>query len=136
MSEMADLATGLQHVGIPVKNMDDAVHFYKSLGFEEAFRAAGHEGNGPVVFMKLKGLMVELYQRENTAGRPGAIDHIAIDVTDIAAAFDMVQKMEILYWKKAFAFCRFGKTACAFLPFAARRENGWNSARYFETVKG
>ena len=43
MSEMADLATGLQHVGIPVKNMDDAVHFYKSLGFEEAFRAAGHE---------------------------------------------------------------------------------------------
>ena len=27
MSEMADLATGLQHVGIPVENMDDAVCF-------------------------------------------------------------------------------------------------------------
>ena len=40
MSEMADLATGLQHVGIPVENMDDAVCFYESLGFEEAFRAA------------------------------------------------------------------------------------------------
>ena len=119
MSEMADLATGLQHVGIPVKNMDDAVHFYKSLGFEEAFRAAGHEGNGPVVFMKLKGLMVELYQRENTAGRPGAIDHIAIDVTDIAAAFDMVQKME--YPEKEKGIC--------FLPF-------WQNGVRFFTICG
>ena len=111
MSEMADLATGLPHVGIPVKNMDDAVHFYKSLGFEEAFRAAGHEGNGPVVFMKLKGLMVELYQRENTAGRPGAIDHIAIDVTDIAAAFDMVQKMEYPVLEKGICFLPFWQYA-------------------------
>ena len=114
MSEMADLATGLQHVGIPVKNMDDAVHFYKSLGFEEAFRAAGHEGNGPVVFMKLKGLMVELYERETTAGRPGAIDHIAIDVTDIAAAFDMVQKMEYPVLEKGICFLPFWQNGVRF----------------------
>ena len=101
-------------MGIPVKNMDDAVHFYKSLGFEEAFRAAGHEGNGPVVFMKLKGLMVELYQRENTAGRPGAIDHIAIDVTDIAAAFDMVQKMEYPVLEKGICFLPFWQNGVRF----------------------
>ena len=34
---IADLATGLRHVGILVENMDDAVCFYESLGFEEAF---------------------------------------------------------------------------------------------------
>ena len=60
MSEMADLATGLQHVGIPVENMDDAVCFYESLGFEEAFRAARQKG-GPVVFMKLKLSLIHIY---------------------------------------------------------------------------
>ena len=109
--------------------------FYESLGFEEAFRAARQKG-GPVVFMKLKGLMVELYQRENTAGHPGAIDHVAIDVTDIAAAFDMVQKMEYLVLEKGICFLPFWQKGRALLPFVARRENGWNSARYFETVKG
>lgn len=93
MRKMDELATGLQHVGIPVKNIDEAVEFYKRLGFEEILRTVGQKSDEQVIFMKLKNLVMELYQRENTAGYAGAIDHIAIDVTDIVEAFNIVQKM-------------------------------------------
>ena len=57
-------------------------------------------------------------------------------MTDIAAAFDMVQKMEHLVSEKGICFRRSGKMACAFYHLWPAGENGWNSARYFETVKG
>ncbi len=37
--------------------------------------------------------MMEVYEEKVTAGAPGAIDHIALDVTDIDKVFDEVQAL-------------------------------------------
>ena len=93
MNEIARLITGVQHVGISVSDMDIAVKFYEALGFEAILRTADEKTGRPVVFMQLKGLMVELYHGRQSSGRSGAIDHIAVNVTDIEAAFDKVRKL-------------------------------------------
>ena len=76
---------GLQHIGIPTNDMDKTVEFYKKLGFEIAHETA--DGETKVVFLKLKGLVLETYENGMAALRDGAIDHIALDVADIEEAY-------------------------------------------------
>lgn len=81
----AENITGIQHIAIPTANVEKTVAFYSSLGFEEKLRERGLRG--PVVFMGQKNLMLEFYVPEVCAGRAGAIDHFAIDVRNVEAAF-------------------------------------------------
>ena len=83
--------TGIQHIGIPTMNVEKSVAFYKALGFEEKLREKGLRG--PVVFMGQKNLMLEFYVPEACAGCAGAVDHFAIDVQDVDAAFEEAKKM-------------------------------------------
>ena len=78
------IATGLQHVGIPTNNIENTIAFYTALGFDAAYRS---EYNGEkVAFLKLGDLTIETYQNGKATGAAGAIDHIAINVTDVAQA--------------------------------------------------
>ena len=88
---MSDIATGLQHIGIPTDNLAAMVDFYTRLGFEVAHRAP-HNGS-EVFFLRLGDLMIETYETSEPAGRTGAIDHIAVNVTDIEAARRVVEEM-------------------------------------------
>lgn len=88
MTDITKLVTGFQHIGLPSADIDATVAFYKSLGFELAHST---ENNGDrVCFLRLGKICVEAYESRETAGRAGAIDHIALDVTDIEAAWDAV----------------------------------------------
>ena len=78
------LATGLQHIGIPTNDIEKTIAFYTALGFETAHRA--ENGGEQVAFLKLGDLMIETYQNGKAAGVAGAVDHIAINVTDVAQA--------------------------------------------------
>ena len=74
--------TGIQHLGIPTEDFAGTVAFYKGLGFEPIFE------NERVSFLQLGTLVIETYPAEPAAAkRNGAIDHVAINVHDIEAAW-------------------------------------------------
>ena len=78
------IATGIQHIGIPTNDIAKTVAFYEKLGFVNAHQK---DNNGEqVVFLRLGDLVIETYQNFKAVGASGAIDHIAINVTDIEEA--------------------------------------------------
>jgi len=109
---------GLQHLGIPVTDLETSVGFYSRLGFSRILATHVDEEHGRVLvaFMEQRGDIIELYQvtdqeREEVRSRSdGHIDHIAFDVADVdeafqelkSAGFDMVQEEPVFldFWKR------------------------------------
>lgn len=114
---MKNYASGIQHIGIPTKDMDATKEFFGKLGFEPAFETV-NDGS-KVAFLKLENLVIEAYESEEVTGKVGAIDHIAIDVKDIEAVYREV--------------CEIGLNTCGdeihFLPF-------WEHGVRFFTIQG
>lgn len=114
---MKDYATGIQHVGIPTKDMDATKKFYEDLGFEAAFETVNDEAR--VCFLKMHNLVMEVYESEDAAVKIGAIEHVAIDVTDIEQVYKEIcdKNMNTL------------QDEIHFLPF-------WDNGVRFFTIKG
>lgn len=114
---MKDYATGIQHVGIPTKDMDATKKFYEDLGFEAAFETVNDEAR--VCFLKMYNLVMEVYESEDAAEKIGAIEHVAIDVTDIEQVYKEIcdKNMNTL------------QDEIHFLPF-------WDNGVRFFTIKG
>jgi len=98
--------TGIQHLGLPTADMDKTIAFYESLGFTNIYEQKDY-----VCFLQLGTMVIETYYAENPAMINGAIDHVALNVKDIEAA-----------WRDAHA-CGYETedTEINFLPFF---ENG------------
>ena len=119
---------GIQHLGIPVTNLERSKAFYAAFGFtvvmEKEFLSEGETVRAAMV--KKDDLTIELYQlpeaecREITRRGDGHIDHIALNVLDIEQAYADIQKsgFEILE-----------TNAPVFLPF-------WANGVKFFTVRG
>ncbi len=87
------IATGLQHIGVPTNDIEATLRFYTALGFEVAHRA---DNNGEqVAFLRLGDLTIETYQNGKAVGQAGAVDHIAINVTDVDAARRIADAMKL-----------------------------------------
>ena len=84
--DMRANATGIQHLGIPTAQVEQTIAFYEKLGFEMMWRRGPGCPNN-VAFLKLHDLVVETYYEAQPALKAGAIDHVAINVQDIEAAF-------------------------------------------------
>lgn len=91
----------LQHIGIPVNNVEKTIQFYQLLGFEVAMdRPFDHdEGAGRCVMMQRGGIVLEFYQLPGTAVAcdiitrgDGHIDHLAFDVNNIDQVYDEIKK--------------------------------------------
>ena len=99
------IATGLQHIGIPTNNVNETIDFYVSLGFEVAHRTAN--GDEQVAFLRLGDLTIETYQNFKAAHMNGAVDHIAINVTDVdearriadAMKLEVIEEGQLPFWK-------------------------------------
>lgn len=109
--EWTENVTGLQHIGIPTEDIAAAAEFYHRLGFETALETE-HEG-GKVMFLRQKGLTLEIYETEKAAGCDGAINHMALDVKDIEEAYRYVKGLgvkilqeitELPFWKNGVRF--------------------------------
>ena len=119
---------GMQHLGLPVTDLQRSQAFYTQLGFVTALRTdlVEADGNVLVAMMEKAGLTIELYQlpgarRDELAWRPdGHIDHIALDVLDIESAFSEL---------KAAGFEILEPDAPVFLPF-------WTRGVRFLTLRG
>lgn len=87
------IATGLQHIGVPTNDIEATIRFYTALGFEVAHRA---DNKGELVaFLKLGDLVIETYQNGRAVGTAGAVDHIAINVTDVDEARRIADGMKL-----------------------------------------
>ena len=113
-----DFTTGIQHIGIPTKNMEATKEFYKKIGFEPILETLADDAK-EVAFLKLENLVIEAYEEKVIANKPGAIDHIAIGVKDIEAAYKEI--------------CSLGLNTTNdeihFLPF-------WEKGTKYFTIKG
>lgn len=92
MKKLGDYALGLQHVGLPTNDLKATIAFYESLGFETVYQVKNEAAGEDVAFLRLKNLTIEAYENGRAAMQSGAIDHIAIDVSDVEAAYRLAQE--------------------------------------------
>jgi catechol 2,3-dioxygenase-like lactoylglutathione lyase family enzyme len=111
--------TGIQHIGIPTNDIEKTIAFYCGLGFEVALRTINQSANEQVAFLRLKNLTIETYENHCASNKAGAIDHIALDVSDVEAVFQVV---------KAGGYSLLDKEI-QFLPF-------WRNGVKFFTIQG
>lgn len=114
MKKLGDFALGLQHVGLPTNDLKATIAFYESLGFETVYQVRNEAAGEDVAFLRLKNLTIEAYENGRAAMQSGAIDHIAIDVSDVEAAYRLAQEqgyrivsngVEFLpFWQKGVKF--------------------------------
>ncbi len=79
-------AAVLNHVGINVPNIPDAIRYYTDkMGYREAFRITGRDGEPTLVYMHIsKDTFLELQQA--TLDRPAGFTHYGLVVDNAAAA--------------------------------------------------
>ena len=102
---ISDISTGLQHIGIPTNDIGKTIAFYQQLGFEVAHRADNHGED--VAFLKMGDLVIETYQNGKAAGTDGAVDHIALNVTDVEEArrivdglgLEVIEEGQLPFWE-------------------------------------
>ena len=81
--KLEQYCSGLQHVGLPTADIGKTLAFYQRLGFHIACDT--QNGTKRVVFLRLKDLTLEVYESDQAAGKAGAIDHLARNVSDVDA---------------------------------------------------
>lgn len=89
--DMNKYSGGLQHIGVPTKDMEKTMEFYELLGFKKTYETMN--GASRVVFMDLGNLCMEFYEAVDACGKTGAVDHVAIDVNDIEAVYAYVSEL-------------------------------------------
>ena len=127
---LKDNFRGLQHLGIPVTNLEKSVSFYTKLGFNRVLKAQVNEPTGivHVAMMKRENVIVELYQltgeelEELRSRSDGHIDHVAFDVKDIDAAFSELKSAGFETIEDSPVFLDFWDKDCKY--FAIRGPNG------------
>ena len=87
------IATGLQHIGIPTNDIEKTIAFYTALGFESVYQTMNKDEK--VAFLRLGDLTLETYQNFKAVHRSGAVDHVAINVTDVDEARRIAERLNL-----------------------------------------
>lgn len=94
--KLSDSVTGLQHIGIPSADLQKSVDFYEALGFTNIYQTVNGEEH--VAFLELGGLVLELYGNRSIKRESGAIDHIALNSTDIDASYAACKELGLTFF--------------------------------------
>lgn len=89
------LITGLQHIGLPTNDIKSTIEFYGIFGFQPVFQTVNEKTGEKVAFLRLRDVTVEAYENKQAAMANGAWDHVALNVTDIEAAFQAAREKGI-----------------------------------------
>lgn len=111
--------TGLQHIGIPTNDIEKTKDFYELLGFQVVFETVNQKADEKVSFLKLDHAVIETYENKHAVLENGALDHIALNVTDIEEVYKLATE-------KGFSISEKG---IQFLPF-------WERGVRFFTITG
>jgi len=131
---------GLQHIGIPVTDLERSRLFYARLGFEEVLSAGFLENGEPgrCLMMRRGPALVELYQlpqaalAEIRARSDGHVDHVAFAVDDIRSAFQELKGLGFETIEPEPVFLQFWERGCWY--FAIRGPDG-EKLEFNEIVK-
>jgi len=112
----------IQHIGIPVTNLEVSESFYNRLGFRNIMGAEFiHQGEkGQVKMMERNNMILEIYQMpekelaEIRSRKNGHIDHIAFDVDDIDQVFSEIKKESFQILEEAPVFLPFWTKGCKY----------------------
>ena len=85
----SEYITGMQHIGLPTRDMQATLAFYQGLGFSIDWKIE-LEGKIGLAFLKLGDCVFETFINPNAVGVPGAIDHIALNVTDVEKVYEAI----------------------------------------------
>ena len=80
--------TGFQHLGIPTKDINKTIAYYQMIGFTLAHETMN--GTNRVAFLKWKDLVIETYESDQVSEVTGVVDHIAMNVKEIDAAYEYI----------------------------------------------
>ena len=114
--DLKENLVGLEHVGVPTADIEKTIAFYESLGFTVALRTS-IPGGGKVAFLQLGNVMIETYESDDVAGKPGAIDHLALKARDIEAAFKAVKSLGYEMVNDEIEFLPFWENGVRFFTF-------------------
>ena len=114
--DLKENLVGLEHVGVPTADIEKTIAFYESLGFTVALRTS-IPGGGKVAFLQLGNVMIETYESDDVAGKPGAIDHLALKARDIEAAFKAVKALGYEMVNDEIEFLPFWESGVRFFTF-------------------
>ena len=87
--EVKGIFLGLQHIGVPTRDVKKTVEFYSQFGFETDWADA----SGSPTFLKCGTCVIETYHMDEVAQCNGGVDHIAIDVSDIEKALEYTRSL-------------------------------------------
>ncbi len=112
----------IQHVGIPVADLDRSEAFYRGLGFQNVMASTfEHDGGmGRVAMMQHGEVIIEIYQMPEPAlseirqRKDGHVDHIAFDTDDVELAFSTLKAAGCEVLEEAPRFLAFWKNGCKF----------------------
>lgn len=112
----------LQHIGIPVNDLNVSQAFYRRLGFENVMESAFEHkgGKGKVAMMEREEIIIEIYQMpenelyEIRNRSNGHIDHVAFDVPDIDEAFMELKENGFNVVENEPVFLPFWKNGCRY----------------------
>jgi catechol 2,3-dioxygenase-like lactoylglutathione lyase family enzyme len=112
----------LQHIGIPVSNIQVSEKFYRRLGFvPDTSSAFNHNGGqGKMMMMQLNTISIELYQfpepdlAEIRARKDGHIDHITFDVSDVEETFQILKDASFQVIEEKPVFLPFWENGCKY----------------------
>lgn len=123
MSNNINLAiNGIQHIGVPVTNMDASQQFYSRLGFNSVMQApfTDNGGTGTCIMMRRGNMIMELYQlpeaslAEIRSRSNGHVDHVAFDVDDIDLTFKTIKEAGFNVLEPEPVFLQFWKNGCKY----------------------
>lgn len=112
----------IQHIGIPVTDLQRSEAFYKSLGFEDVMSSTFIHNNaqGKVKMMKSGHVIMEIYQMpeaelaEIKQRGNGHIDHIAFNVDNIDETFETLKKANFTILEDEPVFLAFWERGCKY----------------------
>lgn len=111
---IAEHVNGMQHLGLPTGDLDATLAFYQSLGFTVALSTVNPNTGERVCFLTCGGLCIETYECTDPVGKAGAIDHLALDVDDVEAAWAAVRAAGYAPLEDAIQFLPFWENGVRF----------------------
>jgi catechol 2,3-dioxygenase-like lactoylglutathione lyase family enzyme len=96
----ARVSTRMSHVGFMVPDLDKAVAFYCGiLGFKETWRGSRDEKNVTWVNLKVPDgndyIELMLYDKEPSEGSMGSMNHICLEVKDVAESASLLKSRQL-----------------------------------------
>lgn len=122
--------TGMQHIGIPTNDLEATIAFYETFGFQVAFQTVNEAAGERVAFLRLGDVTVETYENKQAALVNGALDHVALNVTDIEEVFRMAKEKRLCMLDEEVQFLPFWEKGVKFFTLTGPNKEKIEFSQY------